>query len=224
MATNESDVQVTPIHQTPVPVGTLAELEEQGLDPTVYASCSRPNPVTQVQGCPYFGKCRVSARGVSGPRNYGIRVIKGRAQGGGMVNTMVDCMWLADHVHDIEANGGSVKVIAEEGQEFEKVTRIAVSNQTGEVEKNKWNKDVHREDRRIKVLVKPWPRPNENRELLQDVLRAEVSQEERERRSDEGYARNLGLEGTIAPLDKRGGTGGGRAEGRAKEGGGKSGT
>lgn len=220
MTFNDTGIPVSPINRKQVPVGTLAEAEAEGLDVTQYATCSRPNPVTGVAGCPWFGKCRVSAKGQSGPKNYGVRIVKGSAQGGGIVHTTVDCMWLADHVEDTENNGGAVTVVAEEGQTYKKVTRIAVSNRTGEIATNQWDKDTHREDRRVPVEVKPWPRPGENKELLHDVLRAEVVQAERERRADESLARAVGLEDSITPLDKRAGAGG-RGAGRraAKEGG-----
>lgn len=198
-----SDFNVQPIHRNPVPVGTPAEADAEGLDPTVYATCAKPNPVTGVVGCPHFHRCVVSAKGKSGPRNYGVQIIKGASQGGGMTRTTGNCMWIAQYADQYERNGGSVSVIAEEGETFEKVTRVAVNNQTGEVETNKWNKDVHREDRRIKVLVEPWPRPGQNKELLTDLLRAEVKQADDARRKDENLARVLGNADAVAPLDKR---------------------
>lgn len=222
MAFNDTGIPVSPINRKEVPIGTLAEAEAEGLDVTQYATCSRPNPVTGVKGCPWFAKCRVSAKGKSGPRNYGVRIIKGPAQGGGIAHSSVDCMWLAEHTNDTEANGGAVTVVAEEGETYEKVTRIAVSNRTGEIATNQWDKDVHREDRRVKVEVQPWPRPGENKELLHDMLRAEVMESEKERLENESVARAVGLEDSITPLDKRAGAGGRGAGRRAAKDGGES--
>lgn len=209
-----SDFNVQPINQSPVPIGTVAELEAENLDPAVYASCSRPNPVTGLVGCPYFNNCIVSAKGVSGPRNYGVQILKGQSQGGGMTTAGASCMWLSQHAPVYERNNGSVRVIAEEGETFSRVTRVAVNNETNEIA-GKYDRNVRREDRRIEVLVQPWPRPNQNPELLTDMLRAEIAQAEKERRTDENLARNLGLGGTIAPLDKRasGRRGGGKEKG-----------
>jgi len=209
-----SEFNVQAIHQSPIPIGTVAELQADNLDPTVYASCAKPNPVTGLVGCPYHQSCIVSAKGVSGPKNYGVQILKGPSQGGGMTTVGASCMWLAQHAPVYERNEGSVRVIAEEGQTYDRVTKVAVNNQTGEIA-GKYDRDVRREDRRIKVLVQPYPRPNENQELLTDMLRAEMAQVEKERRTDENLARNLGLGNTIAPLDKRdaGRHGGGKAKG-----------
>ena len=203
MAFDETGVPVSPVNQNAIPIGTVAEAEKEGLDPAVYATCARPNKAGGIAGCAWYAKCRVSAKGAAGPKNYGIQQFKGKALGGGMVNTVVSCMWLADHVGDIEANGGAVKVVAEEGETFTKVTGIAVNNMTGEPTMNVYDPQTHREERRVEVLVKPWPRPSENAELLHDVLHAEVSQIEKERKSNESLARNLGMSDSIAPLDKR---------------------
>lgn len=209
-----SDFTITPINQDAVPVGTLAELQAENLDPRVYASCAAPNPVTGVLGCPHYARCIVSAKGVSGPKNYGIQILKGRAHGGGMTTVGASCMWIAQNAAVYEKNEGSVRVIAEEGQTFDRVTRVAVNNDTGEIA-GKYDRNVRREDRRIKVLVQPWPRPGENQEILADMLRAEMSQVERERRTDEQFARNSGLEHTIPPLDKR--DAGRRGRGKEKD-------
>lgn len=197
-----SNVSVQPIERSPVPVGTIAEAEREGLDPTAYATCSRPNKATGVIGCPWHDRCRVSAKGVEGPKNYGIEILKGRAQGGGFVRERATCMWIADHAGDIEANGGAIRVIANEGETFEQVTSVMVNTATGQVTHQKDPMGT-RETRRVPVEVKKYPRPGENPALLTDVLRAESIEAEKERRSDEASARAYGLEHTIAPIDKR---------------------
>lgn len=191
------------MHTKPTPIGTLAEAEAENLDPSVYATCAPQNKVTGVVGCPWYAKCRVSAKGKSGPRNYGVQHFKGKAQGGGMVTTAVDCMWIADHIDDIERNGGAIKVVAEEGQTFTKVTGMAVNNMTGDPTMNVRDPNTHREEVRVEVEVKPWPRPSQNAELIHDMLYAEVSQVEKARKSEESLAKNLGMADAIAPLDQR---------------------
>lgn len=209
-----SNFSIQPINQSPVPIGSVQELEAENLDPTVYASCARPNPVTGLVGCPFHQTCMVSAKGKDGPKNYGVQIFKGPGQGGGMTTTVASCMWLAQHARVYERNEGSVRVIANEGESFDKVTRVAVNNQTNEVA-GPYDRDVRREDRRIKVKVQPYPRPSQNPELLTDMLRAEMAQTEKERRADENLVRNLGLADTIAPIDKRdaGRRGGGKEKG-----------
>lgn len=209
----------TPINRPAIPVGTVAEAEAEGLDPALYATCARPNPRTGIVGCSRFERCIVSARGESGPKNYGFEQIKSRAQGGSFVRNVADCMWIADHNRDIVANGGSLRIIADEGGTFEKVTGVAVDVRTGNTnlalkgDPNSKDPNYYREDRRITVTVPRYPRPKDNPELLQDMLRAEAAEQERVRIADETARRNYGLESTIPAIDKRDGRG---AEGRAK--------
>lgn len=198
-----AEVSVAPIERSPIPVGTVAELTAQGLDPSEYATCAKPNKMLGIVGCPFHDKCRVAAKGESGPRNYGVQVIKGPAFGGKLVRNTVDCMWLAQQIDDIEDNKGSVQVLAQEGETYEKVTSVLVDNNTNEISTNPHNPNARREERRVAIRVPAWPRPGENKELLHDMLRAETAQIEKERRSDENLTRNLGLGNAVAPLDKR---------------------
>lgn len=215
MAFEETGLAVTSGQVDLIPIGTIAEAEAEGLDPTRYATCARPNPVMGVIGCKRFDKCVMSAKGVSGPRNYGLRVFKGPSQGGGMVNQTNSCLWVADHKGTIERNGGAIKVIAEEGETYTKVTGMAVDNMTGAPTMNVRDPNTHRKDVQIEVEVGAWPRPGENPALIHDLLRAEVTVLERKRKSDESLARNEGNLGAIAPLDKRDA---GSASGRSKAG------
>lgn len=215
MAFEETGINVVPVNQEAVPVGSLAEAEAEGLDPGLYATCARPNKASGVVGCKWFDKCIVSAKGVAGPKNYGVRVFKGKSQGGAMVNTTANCMWIADQAPVIEKNGGALKVIAEEGETYKRVTGIAVNNMTGEATMNVRDPNTHRDDVVVEVLVQPWPRPGQNAELLTDLLRAEVNAEERKRRSDESLARNIGDPNAVVPIDKRDAD---KASGRSKAG------
>ena len=211
---------VAPLHRSQIPVGTLAEASERGLDPGVYATCARENKAAGIKGCAWCDSCVVSARATAGPKNYGIQIIKGQAVGGGFVRNTVDCMWIADHHADIVRNGGSLKVIAEEGESYDKVASIAKDNATGAQTMNSRLLNTYREEDRVSVTVKPWPRPGQNKELLQDMMRAEVAQEERERLEHESVARSLGIEGAAVPLDKRAAR---KDAGPGASGGGKSG-
>ena len=195
-------VSVQPIERSARPVGTIEEAQAENLDPTVYPTCSRPNRVNGVVGCAWFDKCRVSAKGVSGPRNYGIEIIKGPAQGGGFVRINTDCMWIADHAENYEKNGGAVKVKAEEGQENVIVQGTLVSKKDG---KPTFQGDPMgiRKKMAVPVVVPPYPRPGQNPALLEDMIRAESIESEKERRTDEAKARAYGLADAVTPIDKR---------------------
>lgn len=213
-----SDYRVAPIQQVQVPVGTIAEAQEQGLDITQYNTCAKRNPAAEIKGCPWWDKCRVSAKGVSGPRNYGIEIIKGKQVGGGFVRLKNDCMWVADHAENVERNGGSFKIIAEEGETFEVVEGAMVLKSDNTKPTFQGDPLGIRKRIRRTIEVPKFARPEDNESLMLDVLRAESMQLEKERRSDEARARNYGLESTIAPLDKRDA---GRDGGRKASGGGK---
>lgn len=197
-----ADPIVTPLERSPIPIGSLEEAQRENLDPSQYPTCARENKMLGVRGCDWYDKCVVSAKGVNGPRNYGIEVIKGKSTGGGFVRSKADCMWIADHVENIVRNGGSLKIIAEEGETFPMVTGVAVNAATG---KETFQKDPQAIRKKIRkdVLVPKFARPEDNEALMQDVLRAESMEMEKEIRANEQRAKNYGLESPTAPLDKR---------------------
>lgn len=199
----ETGIPVSPINQRPIPIGTISEAEEMNLSPAVFATCARPNPTSGIVGCSWFDKCRVSAKGKDGPKNYGCHYFKGKAQGGARTTNVYDCMWIASHIQDIERNGGALKVVADEGETIERVTGVAINNATGQLETNPYARDIHREDRRIPEVVPAFPRPKDNPELIQAVLSAEVVAQEMERKSDESLAVATGNFHAIAPVDQR---------------------
>jgi len=213
-----SDYRVAPIQQAQVPVGTIAEAQAQGLDITQYNTCAKRNPAAEIKGCPWYDKCRVSAKGESGPRNYGIEIIKGKNTGGGFVRLKNDCMWIADHMENVERNGGSFKIIAEEGESFEVVEGAMVLKSDNT--KTTFQGDPMGIRKRIRrtVEVPKFMRPEDNEALMLDVLRAESMKLEKERRADENRARNYGVPDAITPVDKRDARGDG---GRKATGGGK---
>ena len=203
------------LYQRNVPIGTLAEAQAEGLDVTAYPTCARPNPVTGVKGCPWYGKCIVSAKGVSGPKNYGVQIIKGRSVGGGFMNRVVDCMWIAENVERIEQNKGSLTVIADEGGEIEMLTKVAVAKDGTILDAN--GPGTKRKEKKVRVPVQPWPRPGENVEIMQDMMRAEVAQQEKERKRVENRERGLGV--AVTPIDQRNAR---KGKGRSASGGGGS--
>lgn len=185
-----------------VPIGTTEEAEKEGLDVAVYPTCARPAPHRGIRGCAWFDKCIVSAKGKAGPKNYGVEVVKGASQGGGFTKFNETCMWIADHAENYPKNGGSLKVIASEGETYEKVDSIAVDALTNEP-CNQWAANAVRRKVRVKVTVPKYPRPGENPALLTDVLRAESIEAEKERMSHEATARAYGLGESIPAIDER---------------------
>ena len=52
------------------PVGTVAQLERDGIDPAVVPSCARQGD--GVRGCRHFGYCEMAYKGKSGPQYHGV--------------------------------------------------------------------------------------------------------------------------------------------------------
>jgi hypothetical protein len=215
---SEEHVNIEPIERSPIPVGSVAEAEAENLDPAVYATCSRPNPTSGNVGCAWYHKCKVSAKGQSGPRNYGVEIIKGKHQGGGFLKAAANCMWIADRYENYVRNGGALKVIAEEGQEFERVSGVLVNKLTGEPTVQ-GDMNAKRRVMRVKEKVQPYPRPGDNMALLTDILRAESIEAEKEQRDNDARAEAYGLGHTIPPIDQRSA---GKDGGRKAAGGGGS--
>lgn len=197
------NVSVSALETRTMPVGTMEELAQENLNPATVPSCAMPNKAAGVLGCEHFHKCVVSAKAKAGPKNYGVQIVKGALVGGGLVRSTVDCVWIAQHHDNIVRNGGSLTVIAEEGETYSRVTSIAKDNVTGAQTMNSRNPNTYREEDLVETVVKPFARPGENKGLLRERLMAEAAQVEKERLYSESRARSLGVEGASVPLDKR---------------------
>lgn len=202
----EFDRLVQPDVQTKGPIGTLVELEKEGLDPMAYHSCSKPD--SHNLGCRHWRTCRMSFKG-EGKKNIGLEHIKGAAQGGGMSRFVADCLWYNDHQEDAVDNKGSLRVIAEEGETFTVSSLVLVDRVSGEPVKQGTPNAAYRQ-RRQEVLVKPFPRPGESEDIIADILKAEVREEEQEKMANEQRQRSLGIQPTapVNPPKNRSGGGG----------------
>jgi len=196
------------------PVGTVDELQDLGLDPAIFPSCQRPNKAAGIRGCDEYGKCPLSCKGKDsssggGPRRFAWeRIFRGRP----IRRVEGECWQLARDQEFVELNGGALRVIANEGETYEKLTGIAVKtfvDSEGNVQKvvakdGEYHlPNVQREDRVVPFLVKPFPRPSQNIDLATDLITAEAVRKEHERIQREAVPRALGIEGTGEPLDKR---------------------
>ena len=196
------------------PIGTLDELEELGLNPTHYPACAVPNKHGGVRGCNEAHRCPVSVKfkkfkDGGGPRRYAWeRIFKGKP----VRRVEGDCWRLSEDKVFVENNGGAIRIIANEGQTYDKLTGVAVKtfvDQQGEVQKvvakaGEYHlPNVQREDMVIQMTVKPFKRPSENPEIATDIITANVLRDESARIQQESVGRALGLSGASAPLDKR---------------------
>lgn len=147
------------------PVGTVEELQKDNIDIAVVPTCARP--MEGVVGCQYWTKCNLSIKGKSGPRNYAVTEFKGEDMGGATLTNERDCQWIAQHREAVEDNGGVIKIVAAEGQEYTTFTMAR------EDEKLPLSPRVYKE---IKKPVAPYHRLDMNHDykeyLQRNVARA----------------------------------------------------
>ena len=196
------------------PVGTVDEANEIGLSLEHYRTCARPDKGAGVRGCKFWDICPMSYRGKSfaeggGPRRHAFeRYKKGQA----VRRFEGECWTIAKKQQDADDNKIVYKIIANEGDSYEKVEGVAIKtfvNEQGNTQKV-MAKDgeyhlpnVARGDMLVKHVVKPFLRPSENTEIASDVVTAQVRKEEVERLRGEAIPAALGIGTRRAPMDKR---------------------
>lgn len=171
---------IVPDNIPPLPVGTLAEIQAEGLDPAAVATCGKlvkSGSEVVIRGCPYRKECKLAIRDEAGPQNFGIEYIKGKTMGGRTVRAERDCFYIALNKDIIEENGGSLRIVAHEGETFKVVE---AGPHTG-------YKDVI-----LDKVVRKFPRPGENPDLAMEQLKAMTRAEEKERISNQQLSINMG--------------------------------
>ena len=186
------------------PVGTTDELAAHKLPTKLFRSCSEPSHDGSNAGCPQWHECTMSYRGLplaegGGPRTHCWERIKSPAQGGGIVRNAQPCFWGVSQQDVVHENGEVLRVIADEGEEFEMLTTVPDTTGTRDQHGfHKWNTVL------IKKVVEPFKRIDEEQKLAQHELRASIMKREQEKSRNERAAKILGVEGAATPLDKRG--------------------
>ena len=195
----------------PNAVGTMDELQKHGMPARAFRSCNEPSVDGTVLGCPVWSACTMSYKGKSlaeggGPRNHCWERIKSPAQGGGIVRNSQPCYWGVKQQEIVAENKEILQVIADEGEDYTTFTKVSAP-----VPSNIFRREMQE----IKFTVPPFPRPGENKQMVQARMRAEATRRETQRVAKEGASQALGVAGASTPLDKRGPRG---AKGGAKEG------
>lgn len=181
------------------PMGTVDELEDSRLPVDVFPSCHEQAEHRGIKGCPCAHLCTMSYKGKTlaeggGPRNHGWEHIKSAAQGGNVVRVVASCHWGVSQQEAVEANGGILRPIKDEGQTIEILTGTLVPIPSDQ---------FHREERLVPTVVQPAKRLKDNVGIAQNMLRASVAKEEAERIANERPAQILGVSTGGTPLDKR---------------------
>lgn len=203
-----------PEHVPAHPVGTKDELEELGLDPAVFSSCSKPVRGVN-RGCEFFGVCPLSYKGKTfaeggGPRRHGFEVAM---PGKPIRRWESECYTMVPRISDIEDNRGAVRVIADEGETYERIEGVYIKTfidpetdaqvRTIAREGEYHYPNVQRGDLLVEKEIRPFERPSENQELATDLITANVVAKEQERIRGEAFPAALGIEVGGTPLDKR---------------------
>jgi hypothetical protein len=191
---------IKPDNLPPLPVGTLDELKKEGLDPTAVGCCHKSvkdgegNHV--IRGCPFrvndgdgvMEICQLEERDVAGPRNYGLKITKGKVHGGAVLRREAPCFYIAQFKRQIEANGGMVQIVAwEKGVAKGRPTTYS----TVEVRKGEGLDTTYAARPVLNREVTPFVRPGENPELANEILKGlERAEAEKERllRRGEGFS------------------------------------
>lgn len=184
-------------------LGTVEELEEAGMDPALFGSCSKPIKGIR-RGCPQEADCPFSCKGVSGPRMFAVEILKGPSQGGGMVVRELPCMSIARQKKDIEGNQGVVTVIAQEGETYKTIEGICFDPATGKEVPHVPGTKQQRKDAIVERTVKAFPRIGQNQDILTEQLRAQSVKARMQEVASERRDRSLGIPVTPKPLDERG--------------------
>lgn len=182
------------------PIGTLDELKDANLPPSLFPSCAEPQADGTVKGCQMWYACSMSYKGLpsgdgGGPRNHCLQILKSAENGGGVVRSVRPCYKIVANEDVYRENGAVLQVIADEGEDYERLTYIS---------KPKPSDLTNREQELVKETVARFPRPTENKRTAAQVLRAGVVEKERERVRKEGPAAAFGINEGVTPLNKRG--------------------
>jgi hypothetical protein len=196
------------------PVGTKDEAEGLGLETAIYATCSKPVRGVN-RGCQFFHLCPMSYKGKTleeggGPRRHAFEVIM---PGKAIVRYDSVCYNTVPKISDVEDNKGAIRIIADEGETYEKVEGIYIktfvddeTNQTVKVpaiDGEQFLPNVNRGEMLVEKEVAPFVRAAENHEIATDLVTANVIAKEKERIRGESFPAALGVEAGGTPLDKR---------------------
>lgn len=179
------------ILQNTNPVGTLAQLAEVGLDPTVHASCSEPKEVDQPgkgrtvvnQGCVHWFNCPWKQR-----HNVAVRIIKPSSRGKRRIreNWMSCAEYLAGPSRWNGHNGVIVEVFGGEG------AKVTLRGSLREEPKTPGSLATFKPSfwkEPVPVILSPADNPA----LVEDAAAAEMVKSAQERDGDAARRSALGL-------------------------------
>jgi hypothetical protein len=145
--------------------------------------------VFEVVGCARFRECRFRERGATGPVNKGVIIVKRTGKTRMPVPRVMTCFHILGMQPNLRANSGSVRIEANEGQNWAYMPRQEfrdIPQPTGGIQR------VF-EQKVEEGIIPKFPRPKENTLLLNDAMRAAIVRDEQERVEDMEYREALGV-------------------------------
>ena len=206
---------------SPLPIGTLQEIQAQGLDPREWASCAAHVPGS-IRGCALYEECEFNLRkngafkGVSGPHIIGYRLVTDRVEGN---NGKEDTCTFMTYVEALQARARAGRFLRDQGQDGERIHVVAQEGE--EVLRHEWVQSkwdargecIAWEQKRYKMKVPKFLRPGEmppsmsySREIVErekariareDDIEAEVYAEQRKQALAEAATETVDLDMTV---------------------------
>lgn len=158
------------------PVGTPEDLARHGLDPAEFGSCAPKDPKNGMLGCAAYDICPLVKNGV---KRFGVRFIKSAQKGGTMRVVGTECYTAVLLANQAEAdgNGDLVEVVAQEGETIRTMISVPVKDSLGRI--TSYTAEP------TDMVIVPFPKISENKELLEYALAgAERKRHEEERAAD----------------------------------------
>lgn len=177
---NKQRASIALARRVKYPIGTLKEIRQLAfIDPALVHTCSAPvksDGETKNRGCSMYHKCPLSGglvfgkdtpviKDELGPVNLGVRQFKSTVTGFKTVRRVLPCFTAIESSRYCELNDGVFEIMALEGEMFEQEGVLIqdtpvpgqgiVRSQTPIIERNP---------------VPKFPRPTQNRDLLEHVL------------------------------------------------------
>lgn len=180
-----------------MPVGTMEEIEAQGLDPDAVATCHKRDKEHGVRGCPVWSSCKFHLRdrngGVwkkgEGPRNIGYYLKTSRADQSHAVENFMPCyVFVLSLEHRMRAGraardeGKDHEVIQIIGQEGDKIYVKRYENLAADGGNR--SGDIRQRSVPVEITIPKFLRPSQNPGVTYDQILRE-RQEAREEAADD---------------------------------------
>jgi hypothetical protein len=186
----------------PDPVGTLEELQKEGLDPSKYGSCaarvSSGNGPPTIMGCAFHSpnrkgvaKCTLPCKN-KGPENLKVRTAK---RNGRRLEREMPCFfWYRNSYPENKIENGNISRIVAIAKEGERITYVAKETVMKKWVDNNNTVKVTHEPTTVVREIKPFPRPKDNPALSEDMHDERIREQDENERMAASWDERMGHE------------------------------